>query len=678
MAENQLKYTSRDYESIKSDLESAINSVTTSWTSREESDPGMLLLNLMAYLGDNLSYNLDMQALEMYLPTVTQRKNIKKILDLIGYKIHWYRSAIVDVTISNNSANNLIFDFNINSENATNRLITYANNNSYTIMPLSLNESENIVEIEGFDSKTFIAVQGTVGYVNIDTNSISNNKFYIPDTNIDEAHLFLYQVLINTDLSNNSYESYIPWELINDLALLTESGRYFEFDTDEYDRPFIKLPSYWKEQVQSPSNGSATLRLYYLLSAGADGNVSENAFYSLLNNPSYEDTSITDPVNITLSNLTNWNGLSSNNQIGYNPQSTDEARNDAKNYMNTYDTLVTLSDFEKFIRQQEGFNVSLAIDVQKAKDLNMNIFENNLPNPSNANQDRALNELRIKQYVCGYGMLKVSNDENEDDISGLLDETDIPEYTYREIKEEDLTDDYMISNRIPDIILDEDKVTTYHLNIYTIYKNYDTNYIGLNNASEWNNPANPNLVDTEDTIYPYRRYKVSDTVINGEDGISGINSKLLNAKIMNVEVNYATCRVFDWRAVGTIYLRKPVIQDEADTIIKNVVTALSNKFVPGYVQFGQKISYMDVIETIQNADSRIRYFDAGRDNKKLVDWSDSFDVDNYFNPISIMRFNQYSVPNNYVINSTTSVVPQFNEDENGNKLLIVDSSSIIK
>ena len=70
---NMLKYTSRDYNSIKSDLLSAINAVTSNWTSREESDPGIILLNLMSYLGDNLSFNLDMEALEMYLPTVTQR-----------------------------------------------------------------------------------------------------------------------------------------------------------------------------------------------------------------------------------------------------------------------------------------------------------------------------------------------------------------------------------------------------------------------------------------------------------------------------------------------------------------------------------------------------------------------------------------------------------------------------
>ena len=132
---NLLKYTSRDYNSIKSDLLSAINSVTSNWTSREDSDPGIMLLNLMAYLGDNLSFNLDMQALEMYFPTATQRKNIKKLLALLGYKVHWYRSAIVDVFIYNNSANDVLIDTNIFSTNANNRLTTINNDINYVILP---------------------------------------------------------------------------------------------------------------------------------------------------------------------------------------------------------------------------------------------------------------------------------------------------------------------------------------------------------------------------------------------------------------------------------------------------------------------------------------------------------------------------------------------------------------
>ena len=194
---NKLKYTSRDFNSIKSDLLNAIDSVTTNWTSREESDPGIVLLNLMSYLGDNLSYNLDMQALEMYLPTVTQRKNIKKLLSLMGYKLHWFRSATVNITITNNSTTPIRLNLNITSENATNRLLTVVDTMPYVILPTSGQLDNEIIDINGHDSNTFIAVQGDLTYVDITYDDIENNRFYIPNNNVDEAHLFLYTRLVN-------------------------------------------------------------------------------------------------------------------------------------------------------------------------------------------------------------------------------------------------------------------------------------------------------------------------------------------------------------------------------------------------------------------------------------------------------------------------------------------------
>ena len=75
MANGILKYTSRDYDSIKTDLIDSISSLTDLWTSRNDGDPGIVLVKLMSALGDMISYNFDKQALEYYAPTVTQRKN---------------------------------------------------------------------------------------------------------------------------------------------------------------------------------------------------------------------------------------------------------------------------------------------------------------------------------------------------------------------------------------------------------------------------------------------------------------------------------------------------------------------------------------------------------------------------------------------------------------------------
>ena len=138
---NLLRYTGREFDSIKEDLVSMINSVSSEWTNREESDPGMMLINVMAALGDNLSFNMDMQTLELYLSTVTQRKNCKKLLQLGGYKMHWYRSAVTNVTILNNSLSSTLLmnmDMTDNSNNMT--LLASDSNVTYTLfVPENLN-----------------------------------------------------------------------------------------------------------------------------------------------------------------------------------------------------------------------------------------------------------------------------------------------------------------------------------------------------------------------------------------------------------------------------------------------------------------------------------------------------------------------------------------------------------
>ena len=103
MANNLLTYSSKDYKSIYEDLMDSISALTNTWTSREEGDPGVVLIKLMSALGDMLSYNLDKQALEYYGPTVTQRKNAAKLFELIGYKMHWYRAAKTTLTVTNMS-----------------------------------------------------------------------------------------------------------------------------------------------------------------------------------------------------------------------------------------------------------------------------------------------------------------------------------------------------------------------------------------------------------------------------------------------------------------------------------------------------------------------------------------------------------------------------------------------
>lgn len=79
------EYVFKDYDSIRSELIDLIPLMTSKWTDRNESDPGMVLLELFCGVGDMLAYYLDIMANQAFLPTATQREAVINICKAIDY-----------------------------------------------------------------------------------------------------------------------------------------------------------------------------------------------------------------------------------------------------------------------------------------------------------------------------------------------------------------------------------------------------------------------------------------------------------------------------------------------------------------------------------------------------------------------------------------------------------------
>jgi hypothetical protein len=105
MADNlylpQVDYTSRDYTSLSSDLKALIENFAPQWTSRDSSDFGIVLLELFAYLGDVLNYQIDRAANESFIATSTQRDTVLRIARLLNYVPNDINPATGSVTFSN-------------------------------------------------------------------------------------------------------------------------------------------------------------------------------------------------------------------------------------------------------------------------------------------------------------------------------------------------------------------------------------------------------------------------------------------------------------------------------------------------------------------------------------------------------------------------------------------------
>lgn len=83
-----IDYMAKDYASFRQALIDLIPALVSEWKERHEADLGMALAELLAYMGDNLSYYQDAVANEAYLETARQRISVRRHVRLIDYNMH--------------------------------------------------------------------------------------------------------------------------------------------------------------------------------------------------------------------------------------------------------------------------------------------------------------------------------------------------------------------------------------------------------------------------------------------------------------------------------------------------------------------------------------------------------------------------------------------------------------
>jgi hypothetical protein len=83
-----INYLAKDYGSFRSILLDRLNQLLPSWNATSEADMGIVLAELMAYAGDQLSYRQDAVATEAYLLTARSRISLRRHALLVDYAVH--------------------------------------------------------------------------------------------------------------------------------------------------------------------------------------------------------------------------------------------------------------------------------------------------------------------------------------------------------------------------------------------------------------------------------------------------------------------------------------------------------------------------------------------------------------------------------------------------------------
>jgi hypothetical protein len=83
-----IDYMAKDYASFRRALLDLIPGRTPEWTDRHEADLGITLVELLAYVGDQLSYYQDAVANEQFVETARRRSSVRKHALLLDYPMH--------------------------------------------------------------------------------------------------------------------------------------------------------------------------------------------------------------------------------------------------------------------------------------------------------------------------------------------------------------------------------------------------------------------------------------------------------------------------------------------------------------------------------------------------------------------------------------------------------------
>jgi hypothetical protein len=83
-----INYLAKDYGSFRSILLDRLNQLLPNWGATSEADLGVALAELIAYVGDNLSYRQDAIATEAYIETARSRVSLRRHALLVDYHVH--------------------------------------------------------------------------------------------------------------------------------------------------------------------------------------------------------------------------------------------------------------------------------------------------------------------------------------------------------------------------------------------------------------------------------------------------------------------------------------------------------------------------------------------------------------------------------------------------------------
>ena len=320
-----IDYTSKDFAGFKASLLDYASREFPEWQSRSEGDFGVVLVELLAYMGDILSYYGDRLQAEAYLSTATQRLSILQIAELLGYVPSSAIPAVGTVTFK--SANP-----------GPASVVIPAGTAVVTGYIESLDDSI-VYETDAAASITVAGGEVTVPVTQGQTrsmrllgssNGLASQQYRITERPVIENSVHLF---ISTGYDSQGTETSEEWTQILYLVDGDSNDKVFATFNDEAGATWVSFGDNLNGQIP---NNQLNVYATYRIGGGVAGNISANQVINIA------DPSVSG-VSISLDNA--GQSMSSAMISGTDQESTDQIRSNAPRAFRTQNRAVTLQDF---------------------------------------------------------------------------------------------------------------------------------------------------------------------------------------------------------------------------------------------------------------------------------------------------------------------------------------------
>ena len=334
----KLSPTKKDFYQIWNELLDVSSKISERWdpTSTNESDPGIVLLKVLTAVADKLNYNIDANTLEAFMPSAAQEESMRKLTEMMGYNMKYYRSATTEVKISYSKNTTSPMTEILTIPAFTNLKDIDDSINYITLEDINLNKNNsagNVMCMEGELVECETEDNNVVSMFHLD----DNKRYYLPEVQIAENGIFVSNILGRIEGEK--------WTQVDNLNSQSMGSKVFKFGFDSLEGlPYIQFP----EDISTIIEDG--LKIKYVRTSGANGNVSVNIL-SKLEAPVIWST-------ITAENKKDWHNAEnfkvSNIRAstnGTNREGLNAAYNNFKKTVGTFDTLVTCRDYMNRIYQ---------------------------------------------------------------------------------------------------------------------------------------------------------------------------------------------------------------------------------------------------------------------------------------------------------------------------------------